>query len=207
MIFGCEDMPRKGCCIILLLLLVLISFSNVNALPMIPHDFYGTVTINGQPAPDGTLIEAVIYNITSANTTTSSGNYSLMVLADDPDTLEIEGGRQGDLINFYVNKVYVVNYTFVNGEVTNLNLKIDTQPSQPPSPPSIPSILPNIVDAVNALLRTFTQPIGTWFNSSFGQNAIIDYLFVQQPIVLLVIIIIVVCLLLYYKSSLKGKKK
>jgi len=342
----------KTCYIALVFLLLLANLLNANAIPMIPEAFYGTVTINGQLAPDGTVVKAEIPGIISTNTTTSSGNYSLMVLADDPDTPEIEGGRSGDTVNFYVSDNLVAKYPFESGGVINLNLKIGTQiavkvgdsiqysanvlqhaqlqglqtmnvsitgisgsvvtefityvfsdgtvknetktvdistdaefvtepnlnvgdskvlqpfgvvsiatqtltknygvdkevclfnyteklsannilayydrgtgfllelhvaynmlfydlivnstvpqPTPTPSPSPLPQPLTGIVDSINIILRAFTQPIGVWLNSMLGQNTLIDYLFVQQPIVLLAIIIVVCLVLWHYKGS------
>ncbi|MEM2972200.1 MAG: PKD domain-containing protein [Candidatus Bathyarchaeia archaeon] len=111
-------------CIIILLLVFAVSFLNINAVPQMPHRFWGSVTIGGAPAPDGTLIEAVINSVTFKSTTTSNGNYDLQVPADDPETPAIEGGRNGDLIHFYVAKTYATNHTFTIGEITQLNLSI-----------------------------------------------------------------------------------
>jgi PKD repeat protein len=112
-------------CIILLLALA-ISFSNIKAQgpPLMPHRFYGAVIIAGEPAPDGTLIEAVINDITFASTTTLNGNYDFQVPADDPETPETEGGKTGDLIHFFVARTYATNYTFAIGEITRLDLAI-----------------------------------------------------------------------------------
>jgi len=112
-------------CITLILGFIIAVFP-VQALPQMPHQFYGAVTVAGDPAPDGTLVEAVISNITYANTTTVDGKYGydplFKVLADDPDTPEKEGGESGDTIDFYVAKTYAANYTFEIGHSIELNL-------------------------------------------------------------------------------------
>ena len=101
---------------------------NVKALPLMPHRFYGAVTLAGTPASNGTLVEATINNITYASTTTMAGKYgytpAFYVPADDPDTPEKEGGVSGDTIDFYVAKTYATNYTFYIGDITELNLTI-----------------------------------------------------------------------------------
>lgn len=43
--------------------------------------FFGSVTINGEPAPDGTPIEALIGDVVCGTTTTSDGRYSISVNA------------------------------------------------------------------------------------------------------------------------------
>ena len=186
--------------------------AKVLAIPQIPHRFYGNVTIYGSPVPDGTLVEAIIPNIAYSSARTLNGTYDLMVPADDPDTPEIEGGRSGDLIYFYVEQTYVTSYTFENGKITKLNLSLppEYQPSPEPSPspeqpsptpepspsptPEQPSQQPFIIDEVNTFLRVFTQPIGEWLISMVGDNPIISFLFIEQPIVLVAIIIILLLL-------------
>jgi PKD repeat protein len=112
----------------ILILAFAVCFLNVKAVPQMPHRFYGAVTVTGEPALDGTLIEAVINNITYASTITSDGKYGYVtafnVPADDPDTPEIEGGKTDDLVHFYVARTYATNYTFAIGGITALNLSI-----------------------------------------------------------------------------------
>jgi len=114
------------CAILTLILASTICFSHVKAVPQIPHRFWGSVTVAGQPALNGTLIEAKINNITYASTTTLNGNYDFQVPADDPDTPEIEGGKTGDLILFYVAGTYAANGTFTIGGTNELDLLITT---------------------------------------------------------------------------------
>jgi PKD repeat protein len=98
------------------------------AIPQPSHQFYGTVTIAGEPAPDGTLIEAVINTTVYATTTTLDGKYGytpiFKVPADDPDTSQKEGGKDGDIVHFYVARTYATNYTFASGATTRLDLAI-----------------------------------------------------------------------------------
>jgi hypothetical protein len=64
---------------------------------------YGSVTINGQPAPDGMLVIAYVGDIELARTTTEGGQYSLYIDVDDPDTPQRDGYIEGDIINIRVN--------------------------------------------------------------------------------------------------------
>ena len=115
------------CCAFLVIALIA-GFIKVQSVPQMPHRFYGYVTIAGEPAPDGTLIEARIAGITYASTTTVDGKYgyaeAFNVPADDPDTPEKEGGQAGDTIDFYVAGTYATSYTFEYGAVTELNLTV-----------------------------------------------------------------------------------
>lgn len=64
---------------------------------------YGSVNINGSPASDNVLIVAYVGDIELARTYTSGGQYSLLILLDDPDTPQREGYQPGDIINVRVN--------------------------------------------------------------------------------------------------------
>jgi hypothetical protein len=94
----------------------------VLAVPGVPHQFYGSVTINGKPAPDGTIIIAKINGIEVASTTTKNGKYGYepIFYVDDP-----EHNRSGEEIKFFVNGIDTgqTKY-FCNGCVTKLDLAI-----------------------------------------------------------------------------------
>ncbi|RME52239.1 hypothetical protein D6783_05475 [Candidatus Woesearchaeota archaeon] len=66
-----------------------------------PEQFYGTVTVNGGPAPDGLVVKAVIDGATYL-TKTKAGKYGYdpVFLIDDP-----RGDRNGKEIVFYVQDV------------------------------------------------------------------------------------------------------
>ena len=70
------------------------------AVPPIPSDYRGYVTVDGEPAPDGTIVYAEISNGTStyrsANVTTKDGYY------DDLVVVPIDDSFEGKLIYFYV---------------------------------------------------------------------------------------------------------
>ena len=99
-------------------------FSNlVFAIPGVPNAFYGTVTWNGQPAPDGTTVVAKIAGVQVASTTTSQGKYGYnpVFYVEDPNN---------DLchplcpeVKFFVNEADTGQTSyFCNFCVTNLNL-------------------------------------------------------------------------------------
>src|SRR3989344_3746679 len=66
--------------------------------PGAPAIFYGTVTINGNPAPDGAVITATVNNINRGSTTASGGKYDMAV--EDPSN-----SNAGKTIQFSVNDV------------------------------------------------------------------------------------------------------
>jgi len=107
-------------------------------IPGIPHAFYGAVTWNGNPAPDGTTVTAKIDGIEVSSTTTKDGKYGYdpVFYVDDPNN-----DRSGDEIRFFINGIDTgqTKY-FCNGCSTKLNLAASgPSPPSPPSPPSTPS--------------------------------------------------------------------
>ena len=90
------------------------------ALPEKPHQFYGTVTINGAPAADGTSIVAKINGIEVASTITKDNTYgySPTFYVDDPNS-----NRAGKTIEFFVNDVNTgQTEIFANGKSTRIDL-------------------------------------------------------------------------------------
>lgn len=107
--------------ITILIALTILTGHVLAAGPGIPNAFYGTVTWNGQPAPDGTTVVAKINGAQVASTTTSSGKYGYPVgsfYVEDPSNV-----RTGSTVNFFVNNVDTDQTgIFSNGDITNLNL-------------------------------------------------------------------------------------
>lgn len=119
-----------GCLLVLVLALSLAT--PAMAVPQIPHAFYGSVTVGGGPAPDGTVVSAEIDGVEYARTTTLEGKYgyspTFKVPGDDPETPEVEGGVNGDAIEFYLQGSKVASWAFANGQVTNLDLGAEVLP-------------------------------------------------------------------------------
>jgi len=64
---------------------------------------YGSVIIEGQPAPNNLLVVAFVGDIELARTHTQGGQYSLYIPKDDPSTPQREGYRDGEIITVRVN--------------------------------------------------------------------------------------------------------
>jgi hypothetical protein len=100
----------KGLCIFMFIYLsMLAQTKRVQAVPSLPASFYGTLKINRENAPDGTLIEALVNDRVTAQafSRTYQGDsvYSLDVPGDDTATSPVEGGKEGDVISFRVGGV------------------------------------------------------------------------------------------------------
>jgi len=112
----------------LLGLMLILVVGLATAIPGIPHQFYGTVSLNGAPAPDGTSVTATVDGVKAGEGTTSGGKYGYnpLFLVEDPNN-----NRGGKTINFYVNGEDTgQTATFVVGGNTELNLSVTiSQPS------------------------------------------------------------------------------
>lgn len=104
--------------------------------PSLPHAFYGTVTVNDQPAPAGTTVEIYVGGSKAATTTTdSNGKYGSVPVT----------GTNGAAVEFYVNGVKVPqSYNFSSGAITKLDLALNSSspPTPPPPPPPPPPPAP-----------------------------------------------------------------
>ncbi len=115
------------------------------AIPTWPHMFFGSVTWNGSPAPDGTSVVAKINGIEVANTVTKDGKYGYEPLFFVPDT--DPSSRPGSTINFFVNGIDTgktaifcnacwndCGTSTVNCDSLDLSATGGEQPSPQPSP-------------------------------------------------------------------------
>ncbi|MCD6415044.1 MAG: hypothetical protein J7L23_05465 [Candidatus Diapherotrites archaeon] len=113
-------MTNKGLKIILSMVLLC---SLALAIPGIPHQFYGSVTVNGAPAPDGTVVTAKINGVEVASGTTIGGKYG-----QNPNVFYIpdaDGNRAGKTISFFVaGKDTGVTTVFANGGSTKLDFSV-----------------------------------------------------------------------------------
>ena len=118
--------------------------------PPVPHAFFGSVQVNGQPAPVGASVEARGENVLIGN----QGNPFIVTLAGqyggparNEAKLIVQGRLQDDQpIEFYVNGVkaqcakpgepWQDSYPFIQGVVTQLNLKVGTDQQQVESSPT-----------------------------------------------------------------------
>lgn len=126
-----------------------------------PHIFYGTVTMNGEPAPENILITATgpgVFSNFTGNPLATRANGSYGSEDNSVQDLVVKGCiENGTPIVFSVNgmpaEVYEVNtsgpwqaaYPFRSGGVTNLNLRT---PAVPPPPDTV---------YINALEVTITN--------------------------------------------------
>jgi len=136
---------RKITIFILLALLLTFGATPVYAQPALPHAFYGSVTINGSPAPNGTRVAATVDNGTIVSTqnpvTTAGDSYGIT----SPKLL-VQGDGLSGAITFYVNGVEAEGATATfeaGGGPTEMNLSVTIAAPTPgpgagPAPPRPP---------------------------------------------------------------------
>ncbi len=97
--------------------------SSVSALPGLPHQFYGSVRVNGVSAPDNNIITGVIEG-DEYLTITKGGKYGSnpnSFFIEDPD-----GDREGKQINFLMDGLQVGSSVFANNGYTKLDFSATT---------------------------------------------------------------------------------
>lgn len=94
--------------------------------PPMPHQFYGTVSLEGDPVQQGTLVEAFVDGVKQAETTVDAeGRYGY-------NPIFRVSGTAGATVTFHIGGVEADEYaTWESGKVQQLNLTIH-EGTQPP---------------------------------------------------------------------------
>jgi hypothetical protein len=116
-------------------------------IPPLPASFYGTVKVNGENVADGTVVKALINGQVYATgyTQTYEGNsvYSIDVPGDDNSSTAIDGGRDGDTVQFMVGEAQAVE-TGIWKSARNANVNLTGSVAAPlntpqPTPTAVPT--------------------------------------------------------------------
>ncbi|MFA7198284.1 MAG: hypothetical protein WC093_03255 [Methanoculleus sp.] len=116
-----------GLALVLLLALAAAPAAAEGSVPTLPHEFYGTVTIGGSPAPVGTVITAIIGETeVDSIETTAAGEYGSSSRYGGTRLLvDATGDLVGETITFRVNgQAAQETATFTPGEVVRLDLSV-----------------------------------------------------------------------------------
>ena len=111
---------------------VLLSVTAASAIPVPPHQFYGSAQIDGMPIDDGYTIDAQIDSVSYSTCISGSGTYGyapelLKVKADDPMTGDKEGGTNGETVEFYIGTVKASeDFVFADSSLTELTLHFES---------------------------------------------------------------------------------
>jgi PGF-pre-PGF domain-containing protein len=161
-----EGASRRGkelaLVVLLAFLLSSLALRPVLAIPLLPEQVWGKVTIKGVAVLDGSVVSARIKGVEYATSTTSNGIYSLIIPGDDTDTPEKEGGVDGDVVEIYVKGYRSTEWilagttTFKSGEVVQLDLAIEDT-----TPPTV------TIGPVAALTNAPTQTLNGTFRDAF----------------------------------------
>ena len=108
------------------ILVFLLSIVLVAAFPPIGHQFYGSIAWSSSEIDFYVVEQNLDFYY---NTGTSEYGYDpiVMVPADDPDTVDIEGAEDSDTLEIYIDGGYVGDYIFEIEGITNLDFT--TQPT------------------------------------------------------------------------------
>jgi PKD repeat protein len=114
-----------------------LALGNAAASPALPYVLNGVISMNGRPVPDQLLLEAKISQVTYAATYTKGGGFGLdpvfKVPADQLDTERLEGGRDGDKVELYLDGVKIAETIFASGLVRRLVLEVGDLVNAPPT--------------------------------------------------------------------------
>ncbi|AKG53545.1 hypothetical protein DGWBC_0882 [Dehalogenimonas sp. WBC-2] len=91
----------------------------VQAIPPIAEQYYGSVSLDGSAAPDGTGVSAQMNGREAGSGSTSGGTYSLTINT-------IEGDQAGNSISFFVNGLSAGSSSLSPGGITSLDLSATT---------------------------------------------------------------------------------
>ncbi|MFC1969335.1 InlB B-repeat-containing protein [Chloroflexota bacterium] len=125
-----KGMLAGGCGLLLAITLIASLASPVLAVPGTPHQFYGSVKVNGEIAEPGTVVTAIIGGMeypSSTTTVDTDGHYgyqpTFKLPADDRQTPQKEGGVNGDIVEFYIQDMVAGQAIFSTFGLTLLNLQ------------------------------------------------------------------------------------
>lgn len=143
--------------------------------PPSPATFHGVVKIDGEDVPDGIYIIALIdgepYAVGYTETVLENSVYSLEVPGDDPDTEEIEGGREGDTVVFELAGA-PADQTGIWHSAANVSLNLTvslSEPSDTPTPTLSPTPTPSVGPQPTRTFTPTSQPSPTPTPTQSGQ--------------------------------------
>jgi hypothetical protein len=102
------------------------------AVPGLPYYVKGTIRLNGNPVPEGTIITGWVSTYQCGTTTSSAtSTYSLVVYAKDTATPGLEHcGLDGNTVTFHIGLLLASEVgTFVNGNVPAETINLTADPT------------------------------------------------------------------------------
>ncbi len=130
--------------VVLAMVIIPASAQSSSAAPQLPQAFYGSVEVNGSPVAPDLSVEAtgpgIVSGISGNPVMTTSGSYGapgpvgskLLVQGDIEAGTPIEfyvGGVKAEVFPVATNGPWIEAFPYLPGEVTELNLRILSQPS------------------------------------------------------------------------------
>ena len=126
--------------------LFLVLPSIASAQRVIPHAFFGSATVNGSPAIDGTVVAALVDGRQVAAKVVSEGSYPVLLVEPVADSFV------GKTVTFTIGGIPAdQTVLWAQGEVTNLNLTATPVVGTPAPSPTIPAPTPTPVVVVGEM--------------------------------------------------------
>ena len=126
--------------------LFLVLPSIASAQRVIPHAFFGSATVNGSPAIDGTVVAALVDGRQVAAKAVSDGSYPVLLVEPNADSFA------GKTVTFTIGGIPAdQTVLWAQGEVTNLNLTATPVVGTPAPTPTIPAPTPTPVVVVGEM--------------------------------------------------------
>jgi PKD repeat protein len=170
---------------IVVILLAITILGVGNAPPIMPSSFYGMVLVDGAYVSDGTIISAWIdgnkYAEVGTFTFEAKSVFTVDVPADNPETVEKDGGEEGDGIIFKIGSDTADQTgTWHSGTNMEINLTASTIPSAPTagfSGSPISGDAPLVVNFVDSSIGSFSSWLWDFGDSgsSTAQNPSHEY--------------------------------
>lgn len=102
----------------------------------LPHAVSGVFTIDDDPVQNYLLVEAKINGTLYAATHIKNGRFGydpyFKIPSDDPSTPSVEGGKDGQTVNLYLDGIEILAFTFESGRITNFVEDISNLYNDPP---------------------------------------------------------------------------
>ncbi len=157
-------------CGIALLVCTALILSSVSILAnILPHEQYGQVYIDGEPATDGLTVSAWIIGVEYGSDDAFNGDGSYQIFTDGDDTSQTVckyGGENGDLVTFWIDidgdgipdMIANENTVFESGGITSKDLTFDTT-IQPSTAVKINELVPMPEGGVDPYIYIY-DPVG-----------------------------------------------
>ena len=151
-------------CLFFVALFGIATVSASDSLPVLPQEFYGTVTVGGGiPAPINSVVKAYVNGVDSGSITTDVAGYygefggTRLLVSPKPEDLSVS-----NVVTFYVNNVKTDQQAIfvAGGPTVNLALTVGSGGTQTPTPVPTSTPAPTLTTTPVPTDQPMTEPTG-----------------------------------------------